>query len=84
MKAKNISPLKNNKGEIDKKNITAVTFLLPCFKTRISWMSNKALKCDELKQKVIFILQGWAKYNLQPDQSVRKARIYMQISDKSI
>lgn len=82
MKAKNISPLKNNKGEIDQKNITAVTFLLPCFKIRISWMSNKALKCDELKQKVIFILQGWA--NLQPAQSVRKARIYMQISDKSI
>lgn len=47
-------------------------------------MTNDALKCDELKQKVIFILHGSAKYNLQLVQSVRKARTYIQISDKSI
>lgn len=47
-------------------------------------MTNNAIKCDELKQKFIFILQGWAKYKLQPVQSVGKARIYIHISDKSI
>lgn len=47
-------------------------------------MTDNGFKRDELKQKVIFILQGWAKYNLQPVQSVRRASIYIQISDKSI
>lgn len=69
---------------MDKKNITAVTFLLPCFKTRVFWLANNALKCDERKQKVIFISQGWAKYNLQAVRSVRKADIYIQISEKLI
>lgn len=84
MKAKKSLPFTNNKGEMEKKNIKSVTFLLPCFKTKVSWVTNNAIKCDELKQKFIFILQGWAKYKLQPVQSVGKARIYIHISDKSI
>lgn len=47
-------------------------------------VASDALKHDELKQRVILILQGSAKYNLQPAQSVRKAMIYSQISGNSI
>lgn len=47
-------------------------------------VTSDALKHDELKQRVILILQGSAKYNLQPAQSVKKAMIYTQISGNSI
>lgn len=71
-----------NKGKIGKKFYkykSCIIFITLFQKQSIFNVTSNALKY-ELKQNIILNLQGQAKYNLQLAWSVRKNRIYTQVS----
>lgn len=67
MKVKKTPPFTNNKGKIGKKfyKYKRRNIFITLFQEQgVFNVTSNALKHAELKQKVILILQGWAKCNL--------------------